>query len=184
MPRLTAFAQNGWGEDDLTADYPASERRWEIDRIGVLGLLKASINASLQDTPIERKIEVYRRENLLLRCLHPMFQQNNKPMRTFIQLYDLQGHLRPLGTGGLRTAVTLRAELYRRLCAAVWRLDRLGFPMDETAIESAPLRYRVWQQAEPVVGGVRSDRSGEFGKRRCDPHGGRDIQCDLVVMAS
>ncbi|WP_433458332.1 GmrSD restriction endonuclease domain-containing protein [Micromonospora sp. CA-248212] len=162
LARLTAFAQTGWGEHDLTDDYLASDRRWQIEhifpnrperhsegpdpiefrllrnRIGVLGLLKASVNASLQDTPIERKIEVYRSENLLLRCLHPMFQQNNKPMRTFIQLHDLQGHLRPLGSGGLRAAVTVREELYRRLCAAVWRLDRLGFSVEAPVADAAP----------------------------------------------
>jgi hypothetical protein len=29
--------------------------------------------------------------------------------------------------------------------------------------------------------GVRSDRSSEFGKRGCDPHGRRDLLSELVV---
>ncbi|RJL35765.1 GmrSD restriction endonuclease domain-containing protein [Bailinhaonella thermotolerans] len=152
LARLTAFAQTGWGEEDRADDYIAPDRRWQIEhifpnrperhpeigdpvefrllrnRIAVLGLLKSSVNASLQDTPLERKIEVYRSENLLLRCLHPTFRQNNKPIRTFIQQYELDSHLRPLGASDLRGAVTLRGELYRRLCAAVWDLRRLGFP--------------------------------------------------------
>lgn len=109
LARLTAFAERAWGATDLTVDYLAADRPWQIEhifanrferhpeladaiefrllrnRLGVLGLLKATVNMSLQDDTLERKVEVYRSENLLLRCLHKTFQQNNKPIRMFLQ---------------------------------------------------------------------------------------------------
>lgn len=154
LARLTAFTENAWGAGDLTAEYLSPDRPWQIEhiianrperhpdvadpiefrllrnRLGMLGLLKATVNMSLQDAPIVNKVEVYRSENLLLRCLHRTFQQNNKPIKTFIQQYKLQAHLRPFGAAlHLAEAVAIRQELYRRLCVEVWRPERLGFPV-------------------------------------------------------
>lgn len=153
LARLTAFVQAGWGEPNLVAEYLSKDRPWQIEhifakqpgrhpeitdpvefqllrnRLGVLVLLKASVNASLQDMTVARKIEVYRGENLLARCLHPTFRQNNKPIRLFMEKHGLQAYMRPFGTrDGLREAVLLREELYRRLCVAVWNPETLGFP--------------------------------------------------------
>jgi RAMA domain-containing protein len=47
----------------------------------------------------------------------------------FIERYGLKQHLRPLRSNtDLRAAATIRGELYRRLCAAIWDRQALGFP--------------------------------------------------------
>lgn len=155
LARLTEFAETERGAPDLVADYLGPERKWQVEhifankperhpdilesvefrllrnRLGVLGLLPATVNQSLQDVDLPAKVEVYRSENLLLRCLHRGFQQNQKPIRMLIQKYDLAGHMCALsGTGGIRAAVELRQELYRRLFCRVWEPARLGFPAD------------------------------------------------------
>jgi hypothetical protein len=153
LARLTAFTQTGWNEPDLTTEYLSAERSWHIEhifadkherhpdisnpvdfrllrnRIGVLGLLKGTVNTSVKDMPLPEKTKVYRSENLLLRCLHSEYHMNNKPIRLFAERYGLKQHLRPLADNGdLRAAVTVRGELYRRLCATIWDRERLGFP--------------------------------------------------------
>jgi hypothetical protein len=152
LARITAFAQTGWNEPDLTVDYLSPDRSWHIEhifadkherhpditdpvdfhllrsRIGVLGLLKGTVNTSVKDKPLSEKIEVYRSENLLLRCLHSAYHLNNKPIRMFAERYGLKQHLRPLASNtDLRAAVIVRGELYRSLCAAIWDRQALGF---------------------------------------------------------
>lgn len=153
LARVTAFTQAGWNEPDLTAEYLSPDRSWHIEhifadkperhpditdpvdfrllrsRIGVLGLLKGTVNTSVKDMPLSEKIKVYRSENLLLRCLHSDYHLNNKPIRTFMEHYRLKQHLRPLPSNiDIRAAVTMRGELYQRLCAAIWDRQALGFP--------------------------------------------------------
>jgi hypothetical protein len=152
LARITAFTQTGWNEPDLTVEYLSSDRSWHIEhifadkperhpditdpvdfrllrsRIGVLGLLKGTVNTSVKDKPLSEKIEVYRSENLLLRCLHSAYHLNNKPIRVFAERYGLKQHLRPLTSNtDLRAAVIKRGELYQRLCAAIWDRQALGF---------------------------------------------------------
>jgi len=80
---------------------------------------------------------VYRSENLLLRCLHSDYHLNNKPIRTFMERYGLKQHLRPLPSNiDLRAAVTMRGELYRWLCGAIWERQALGFPPAPTEPET------------------------------------------------
>jgi Restriction Enzyme Adenine Methylase Associated len=63
---------------------------------------------------------------------------NNKPIRSFVERYGLKQHLRPLPeSGGLRLAVALRGELYRRLCATIWDRQALGFPSAPDKPETA-----------------------------------------------
>lgn len=153
LARITAFVQTGWNEPDLMVEYLSPDRSWHIEhifadkperhpgikdpvdfrllrnRIGVLGLLKGTVNTSVKDMPLAEKIEVYRSENLLLRCLHSKYHLNNKPIRVFTERYGLKEHLQPLPSNtDLRNAVTVRGELYRRLCVAVWDRQALGFP--------------------------------------------------------
>jgi hypothetical protein len=153
LARITAFTQTGWSEPDLTMEYLSSDRSWHIEhifadkperhpditdpvdfrllrsRIGVLGLLKGTVNTSVKDMPLSEKIKVYRSENLLLRCLHSDYHLNNKPIRMFVERYGLKQHLRPLPSNtDLRAAVIMRGELYRWLCVAIWDRQALGFP--------------------------------------------------------
>jgi Protein of unknown function DUF262/Restriction Enzyme Adenine Methylase Associated/Protein of unknown function (DUF1524) len=161
LARITAFTQTGWNEPDLTAEYLSSDRSWHIEhifadkpgrhaditdpvdfrllrsRIGVLGLLKGTINTSVKDMPLPEKIKVYRSENLLLRCLHSDYHLNNKPIRVFAERYGLKQHLRPLTSNtDLRAAVITRGELYQRLCAAIWDRQALCFPPAPTESET------------------------------------------------
>jgi hypothetical protein len=164
LARLTAFAQRGWGEPDLVADYLGKERLWQIEhifpnrperhpevddpgefrrlrnRLGLLVLLRASVNQSLQDMAVEKKAEIYRGENVLARCLHPTFQNNNKPIREFAKRYGLVGHLRPLGgkPPSLRDAVVLRQELYRLLAIAIWGRAARGFTPSVDDLRAEP----------------------------------------------
>lgn len=76
LARITAFTQAGWNEPDLTTEYLSSDRSWHIEhifadrperhpditdpvdfrllrsRIGVLGLLKGTVNTSVKDKPL------------------------------------------------------------------------------------------------------------------------------------
>jgi len=162
LARLTAFAQTGWNEPDLTVEYLQPERTWHIEhlfadkperhpeisgpvefrllrnRISVLGLLKGTVNMSLQDKVLAEKIRVYRSENLLLRCLNSDYHLSVKPIRTFMERFDIKDHLRPLkSTTDLQAAVLARGELYRRLCAAIWDRERLGFPPAPVELEES-----------------------------------------------
>ena len=51
------------------------------------------------------------------------------------------------------------------------------------AAARAPLRCGIGGRVEPVSG-PRSDRLGEFGKRRGDPRGGRGVDGEFVVSAA
>lgn len=138
LARITAFTQTGWNEPDLTVEYLSPDRSWHIEhifadkperhpditdpvdfrllrsRIGVLGLLKGTVNTSVKDMPLSEKIGVCRSENLLLRCLHSDYHLNNKPIRIFMERYGLKQHLRPQPSNiDLRAAVTMRGELYQ-----------------------------------------------------------------------
>ena len=160
LARLTAFAQTGWHEPNLVTEYLVPQM-WQIEhifadkkerhpdisdpidfrllrnRIGVLALLKATVNMSIKDKAVADKIKVYRSENLLLRCLHSDYHLNVKPIRSFMELHDLKQHLRPLAdTTDLRAAVLVRGELYRRLCVAIWGRKALGYPPVEVEPES------------------------------------------------
>lgn len=162
LARLTAFAQTGWNEPNLIVEYLQPERAWHIEhlfadkperhpniagpvefrllrnRIGVLGLLKGTVNMSLQDKSLTEKIRVYRSENLLLRCLHSDYHLSVKPIRVFMERFDVKDHLRPLADDtNLPAAVLARGELYRRLCIAIWRRERLGFPSAPAETEEA-----------------------------------------------
>jgi len=176
LARLTAFAQTGWNESDLTMEYLSPERSWHIEhifadkherhpdipdpvqfrllrnRIGVLGLLKATVNTSVKDMPLPEKIKVYRSENLLLRCLHSDYHLSTKPIRLFVERYQLKQHLRPLSSDGdLRAAVAVRGELYRRLCVAIWDREALGFPPAPAETEPDAITPQVAQIPTPVA---------------------------------
>ncbi|SDT78928.1 GmrSD restriction endonuclease domain-containing protein [Actinoplanes derwentensis] len=159
LARLTAFAESQWGAPDLTTAYLSLDRGWDVEhifankhdrhpeisdpvefrllrnRLGLLGLLTKTVNRSLQDADLPAKVEVYRSENLLLRCLHRGFQQSQKPVRVLIQKYDLAHHMCALPReGGIRAAVAQRQELYRRLFCEIWKLESLGFPAAEPIV--------------------------------------------------
>ena len=180
LARLTAFTEVAWGAPDLTTAYLSLDRGWDVEhifantqgrhpeisdpvefrllrnRLGVLGLLTKTVNRSLQDADVPAKVEVYRSENLLLRCLHRGFQQNQKPIRLLIRDYGLAQLMRPLpDEGGLRAAVALRQELYRRLFCEIWKPERLGFPVGESPAEAQESAATEIVDAAAVTGAAR-----------------------------
>jgi hypothetical protein len=80
--------------------------------------------------------------------LHSDYHLSVKPIRVFMERFDVKDHLRPLADDtDLPAAVLARGELYRRLCVAIWSRERLGFPsapaettevMSETVVAPAP----------------------------------------------
>jgi hypothetical protein len=65
---------------------------------------------------------------------------------------DVKDHLRPLADDtDLPAAVLARGELYRGLCVAIWRRERLGFPPAASATEEV-IPATVGSQAPPVPG--------------------------------
>ncbi|GLZ01569.1 DUF262 domain-containing protein [Actinoplanes sp. NBRC 103695] len=184
LARLTAFAETTWGAPDLTTAYLSLERGWDVEhifankhdrhpeildpvefrllrnRLGLLGLLTKTVNRSLQDSDVPSKVEVYRSENLLLRCLHRGFQQSQKPIRLLIRRYNLAQHMCALPSeGGIRAAVALRQELYRRLFCEIWKLETLGFPAAEPAVVE-----RAHDQATATVKGSVAEETAVRGR--------------------
>lgn len=189
LARLTEFAEIEWGAPDLVSEYLGPERRWQVEhifakkherhpdvpdpvefrllrnRLGVLGLLPATVNQSLQDVDLPAKVEVYRSENLLLRCLHRGFQQNKKPIRVLIQKYHLVDHMCSLpSVGGIRAAVELRQELYRRLFCKIWEPTRLGFPASDTPTEAEAKDARPAETAEATEARPTTPRTQGRGR--------------------
>ena len=180
LARLTAFSQTEWNEPNLIAEY-LSPQLWQIEhifadkkdrhpdiadavdfrllrnRIGVLALLKATVNMSIKDKTVEEKTKVYRSENLLLRCMHSDYHLNVKPIRTFMDRHDIKNHLRPLANpADLRAAVAVRGELYRRLCVAIWGREALGYPPQVDEHEKPVPEPAA--QPEPPAPAVRATR--------------------------
>jgi len=154
LARLTSFVQVRCQEPDLTGEYLSDQRSWQIEhifakrperhpkisdplvfdslrnRVGVLVLLSATINMSLQDATVEHKlVGVYKSSNLLARSLDKGFRQHNKPVRDLIREFELKDHLRHLEPDeDISSTVEFRQELYRRLCKLVWSPRYLGIP--------------------------------------------------------
>jgi Protein of unknown function DUF262/Restriction Enzyme Adenine Methylase Associated/Protein of unknown function (DUF1524) len=182
LARLTSFVQVQCREPDLAAEYLSDQRNWQIEhifanrpdrhmqisdplvfdslrnRIGVLILLSASINMSLQDATVEHKIlGVYKSSNLLARSLDKGFRQNNKPVRDFIRDAGLKEYLRHVELqDDIIAVVKFRQELYRRLCSLVWSPRALGIPWtppksSEALATGEPQKEVVAERSAAVV---------------------------------
>lgn len=154
LARLTAYVETGCHRPNLIADYLGEERAWQIEhlyanhpdrheelpdaatfralraRIGVLVLLRRSDNASYNDMPLEDKRQRYARENVLAAILSPDYRKNNPTLRSFITHNGIEAYFREFGANEqLAHVVTVRGELYRRLCEKIWAPAALGFPV-------------------------------------------------------
>lgn len=184
LARLTSYVQDRCQEPDLTDEYLSDQRTWQIEhifakrperheevsdplvfeslrnRFGVLVLLPATINMSLQDDPLDRKIEVYRSQNLLARSLDRGFRQNNKPVREFIRDLDLKAHLRHIeAQDDIYSVVEFRQELYRRLCSHIWNPSALGIPSAPVEVPTpAPISELGLGKENKAVGKVAAPK--------------------------
>jgi hypothetical protein len=174
LARLTAFVDRACGEPDRIDEFLADDRSWHLDHIfanhatrhsdvdpdtfrrlrdqlGLIVLLKASVNTSIQDQTLQQKLPVYASQNLLARSLHPDFRRNNKAVKTFLETHELGHHLRPISPReGLEAVAKLRQEACRRLMIAIWSRGSIGL----TAPEPQPAEA---QPARPRARGRRTD---------------------------
>lgn len=97
------------------------------DKIGALGLLPKSINASLSDKPYEEKVEKYREHNRLLGVLSKSlyregtntFENHPGLEQTKNRHSSLEPLMRPYESFG-RNEIELRTELFRELAKIIW----------------------------------------------------------------
>jgi hypothetical protein len=151
LARLTAYVEHEMGRPDSVQQYLSRERTWQIEhvfanhperhaaevdgltfrlarnRIGGLGLLPASDNASVRDLPFAEKITWYRRHTTLLAVLAPGHEQRNPALRRLRTSHGLDGVLRGFRPSTpMMEVLDARAELYTRLAQRVWNPADLG----------------------------------------------------------
>jgi hypothetical protein len=185
LARLTAHVEQEVGRPDAVQQYLSRERTWQIEhvfanhperhpevdaltfrltrnRVGGLGLLPASDNASVRDLPFDEKITWYRRHTTLLAALAPGHEQRNPALRRLRTSHGLDGVLRGFRSSTPMTEVVeTRAELYVRLAQRIWDPARLGLivPAAETS-NDAPSSDELQEVALPPPSRARTSRRG------------------------
>ena len=149
LARLTAYVEEQMGKSNDVETYLAPERPWQIEhlfanhverhpeldelrfrllrnRLGGLGMLQPSDNASVQDLPFGEKTKWYARHNVLLGALAPDYERRHPALGRLRTSHGLAGHLRGFGASTpLQKVVEARSELYRLLFQKVWDPARL-----------------------------------------------------------
>jgi uncharacterized protein with ParB-like and HNH nuclease domain len=167
LARVTAYVETGCGKPDMSAEYLAEDRAWQVEhlwpnhpdwysdeiadpadfsvlrsRIGSLVLLHRKDNASLSDMPFHEKIQRYGRQNNLTAILHPGHRRNNTFVRDFVNKNDLGGHFHDFGLHPkMLQVLSSRTTLYLLLCREIWKPERLGFPAAELPEPVASTQY-------------------------------------------
>lgn len=111
---------------DQHKDEFASEFDFDIyrSRIGNLILLRSDINRGIGDDPYEKKLEVYRGQNVLAQSLEEQFYHNNHRFLTYKERSGLPFQPHP---SFKKSDIDARQELYRLICEEIWspsRFDR------------------------------------------------------------
>jgi hypothetical protein len=165
LARLTAYVEREVGSPDTVEQYLSRERTWQIEhvfanhperyaeemdaltfrltreRIGGLGLLPASDNASVNNLPFAEKTAWYRRHTTLLAVLDPAYERRNPALRGLRTSHGLDGVLRGFKPSTpMSEVVTVRTDLYARLARRIWDPDRLGLiaPKPQPGDEAPP----------------------------------------------
>ncbi|WP_433293717.1 GmrSD restriction endonuclease domain-containing protein [Pseudonocardia sp. CA-142604] len=184
LARLTAYVEYEMGRPDTVEQYLSRERTWQIEhvfanhperhaaevdgltfrlarnRIGGLGLLPASDNASVRDLPFADKFTWYRRHNALLAVLAPGYEQRNPALRRLRTSHGLDGALRGFRSSTpMMGVLDVRTDLYTRLARRLWDPVSLGFiaPSSEPPETPPP---SVAPAATPSPTRVRAPRRG------------------------
>jgi hypothetical protein len=152
LARMTAFVEAGVGGRDAIEEYLDKDRPFEVEhiwadkferyqaqtrtvdafrsqrnRLGALLLLHKSDNASYRDDTYAKKIEYYRRQNMLAASLHPRTYEKNPRFSRFRKESGLEKHFRAFPVDLDSAAIKHRQDLYMRLCELIWDPARLGF---------------------------------------------------------
>lgn len=161
----TAYVEHEMGRPDAVQQYLSRERTWQIEhlfvnhperhaaevdgltfrlarnRIGGLGLLPASDNASVRDLPFPEKITWYRRHDTLLAVLAPGHEQRNPALRRLRTSHGLDGVLRGFRPPTpMLEVVNVRADLHARLAQRIWNPASLGLLAPPTEPDGTPPR--------------------------------------------
>jgi Protein of unknown function DUF262/Restriction Enzyme Adenine Methylase Associated len=145
LARITAYVEKSCGRPDDIVNYLDSGRyhiehlwpnrhdfvRQEIpetlvfhslrNRFGALGLLPGPDNSSLNDWPLNQKVDHYAKYNILLGILSPHYNVRNPQLRRFIGAHGLDRLLRSFGSQyPMRTVIETRHQLYLKLCEMIW----------------------------------------------------------------
>jgi len=185
LSRLTAHVEQEMGRPHDMQQYLARERKWQIEhvfanhpdrhpevdaltfrltrnRIGGLGLLPASDNASVRDLPFGEKTTWYRSHTTLLAALAPNHEHRNPALRRLRTSHGLDSVLRGFGPSTPMTEVVdVRADLYIRLARRIWDPARLGMVAPpSTPSDTAPARDEAPAAAPSTIRRVRAPRSG------------------------
>jgi hypothetical protein len=152
LARLTAYAMKGCGRhaevdeylsethpyqiEHLFANKPERHRKEVSDelrfralrnQLGGLVLLPQGDNASLGAMRLDEKISRYGRQNVLVGVLNRDYHLNFKSLREFANENQVERFMRPFGEKApMAEVVEVRQELYLRLCAKIWSIDRIG----------------------------------------------------------
>ncbi len=149
LARLTAYVEVQMGKANDVETYLAPERPWQIEhlfanhverhpeldelrfrllrnRLGGLGLLPPSDNASAGDLPFGEKVAWYARHTALLAALAPDYERRHPALRRLRTSHGLAGHLRGFGASTpLQKVIETRAELFRLLFQRIWNPETL-----------------------------------------------------------
>jgi len=91
------------------------------NRLGNLILLPGNINKSINDNCYEKKLPVYRSENVLAKSLEEQFYHNNPSFLAYKNRSGLPFHPHPAFK---KADIDARQELYRLLCEEIWNPSR------------------------------------------------------------
>jgi hypothetical protein len=152
LARMTAYAMEGCGRRGDVEEYLSETRPYQIEHLfankperhrkevpdplqfrslrnqfGGLVLLPASDNASLGAMPLDEKVRRYGKQNVLVGVLNRDYHLNFKDLREFIRENHVEPFMRTFSRqASMAEVVNARQELYLRLCARIWALERMG----------------------------------------------------------
>ncbi|GAA1195361.1 GmrSD restriction endonuclease domain-containing protein [Pseudonocardia alaniniphila] len=163
LARLTAYVENEMGEQDVIEKYLSTDRSWQIEhvfadhperhpeleplqfrllrnRLGGLGLLPASDNASVRDLPFGEKAQWYQRHTALLAVLAPGYDKRHPALHRISKSHGVERTLRAFGASTpMQKVVDVRGQLYQTLAQRIWDPARLGLALPPAeATEETP----------------------------------------------
>jgi Protein of unknown function DUF262/Restriction Enzyme Adenine Methylase Associated/Protein of unknown function (DUF1524) len=152
LARITAYAMQACDLRADVAEYLGNDRPYQVEHLfankperhrkevpdhlqfrtlrnqfGGLALLPASDNAAYGAMPLDQKVIRYGRQNILLGILNKDYHATFGKLRKFARETQTERYVRPFPSNASMAEVTsVRQELYLRLCAQVWSVERLG----------------------------------------------------------
>jgi len=108
--------------EEFASDSSFQEAR---NRFGALLLLPKSVNASLNDLEVQKKIPVYVKHNALARLTHEDALRNEPKLRAKVESLPIQ-HQSIVGEMD-EAQIAQRIGFYKAMCEEIWNPEKLGF---------------------------------------------------------